>query len=126
MLDDMPDICREVERKARKQHICRECAHPIEPGETYMDCATLFDHSWTSYKLCDCCNEWAEATGIKYEGWTLGELENTIKYKFERTPYDPDTPRYLQERVYYVVPETGGQDGPTKEETDPHLRRLQG
>lgn len=53
--DDGPDVYAKSERKARKRYRCYECAHHVEPGETYEHVSSLYDGSWQITRTCCRC-----------------------------------------------------------------------
>lgn len=58
MIDDgeRSTVWNEVEKTARKAHVCTECRRTINPGESYVRIASLFEGSWDTYKQCaHCC-----------------------------------------------------------------------
>src|SRR5690349_116120 len=54
-MSDMPSVCREVERTARKAHRCCECREIIEPGEKYQYVSGVWDGRGDSFKTCLRC-----------------------------------------------------------------------
>lgn len=56
-LDDLEpfEFCQEIERKARKPHICDLCHGPISRGQLYLQHRSKFDGQITSEKLCSAC-----------------------------------------------------------------------
>ncbi len=50
-----PDVYADVERRARKDHWCRECRREIRAGATYHAVSGLWDGSWSSFALCAGC-----------------------------------------------------------------------
>lgn len=51
----MPDAYIEKERKARKAHVCSECALLIQPSEAYKVCSGVWEGEPNRYKLCAHC-----------------------------------------------------------------------
>lgn len=52
--DGMVEILRTEDRKARKIHKCHECGRQIQPGETYLYEAFVFD-GFGTHKTCAHC-----------------------------------------------------------------------
>lgn len=46
--------------KARKQYRCTECGGVIQRGDKYERIGSLYDGSWSTYRVCSVCQEIAE------------------------------------------------------------------
>jgi hypothetical protein len=55
------DIYRELRRKARKEHHCRECGTLIRKGETYVYGSGIFEGAAFSLKFCQLCSRISDA-----------------------------------------------------------------
>lgn len=51
----MSDFWTDIERKARKAHICIECHRTIHPGETYTKSVGVWEGDFWSCKRCAHC-----------------------------------------------------------------------
>lgn len=51
----MSDFWTDVERKARKTHLCIECDRTIQSGETYTKSAGVWEGNFQSCKRCAHC-----------------------------------------------------------------------
>lgn len=52
----MPNLLRQFNRKARKEHTCDFCGLKIEVGETYEDQTCVYDgeiYQWKSHLSCE-------------------------------------------------------------------------
>ena len=58
---EMPAVFGQEQRKARKVHKCCECAHVINPGDTYTYSHGVWDGSGQSFKQCSDCAEVSNA-----------------------------------------------------------------
>lgn len=79
-----PEAYWKVWRKARKQHICCECASTIDPGEKYLIISGIWDGEFDSFKQCEFCAEAYDEQNRKiqefgyYQGIGLGCLWETV------------------------------------------------
>lgn len=54
--DEYSDVWKETIRRARRRHVCEECARGILPGEDYRHVANLYDGHWSTHKTCAHCH----------------------------------------------------------------------
>ena len=69
---DTAELFEQVNRKARKDYQCCECARPIKRGECYQFCKMFFEGEWSSYRTCLACAEIRKA--FSCEGECVGGL----------------------------------------------------
>lgn len=71
-------VCAEKIPKARKPHLCCECAGTIEPGDHYHVFTILYDDRWNRWTMCRRC----KAIGNEYLpcGYALGDMWNELAY----------------------------------------------
>lgn len=62
---DRPEVWEEAKRKARKQHTCCECDHPINPGAEHLWMKGLWKWGWCTYKMCLECEAVAKAADVE-------------------------------------------------------------
>lgn len=75
---DICDISRVTRRTARKTWACVECGESIEPGDEYTEYASLIDGSWSTDRMCECCEaDWERMIELGH-CMLIGELEETI------------------------------------------------
>lgn len=51
----MSDLCRQITRRAAKEHRCEECGETIPKGTEYWYFSGVFDGSGFSHKMCKRC-----------------------------------------------------------------------
>src|SRR5277367_3969530 len=75
---EYPEFSQITMPKARKQHICEECARPIAIGQRYQKCVCKFDGELFDNKTCLQCAEIRSA--FSCDGWPMfGELWNEMR-----------------------------------------------
>lgn len=84
--DDRCNILRDENRKARKVHLCSECARKIQPGETYNLQVAQWEGTVDDYKTCQHCEvakRWLtqECGGYLYQGVEEDISEHASEYR---------------------------------------------
>lgn len=51
----LPDVYNQIERKARKDHVCSDCRGTIKAGERYRYISGIWDGEPEDYKQCQDC-----------------------------------------------------------------------
>jgi hypothetical protein len=57
MCDEYPEMYNEIERKARKQHMCCECFNPILKDSVYYDISGMWDGEFDRMRAHKDCHE---------------------------------------------------------------------
>jgi hypothetical protein len=63
-----PECMSQIQRKARKDHVCCECRRVIKAGTVYEYTSGIWDKEPSSYKTCPRCVLLREAMA-KVNGW---------------------------------------------------------
>lgn len=87
------EVLRVTRRRARKARSCSECSKVIQPGEHYVETATLTDGAVSSYYNCLKCEKIVSAhfaaeraMGHHDGSYVIGELVQQVKECLREEP----------------------------------------
>jgi hypothetical protein len=95
MIDDAEPwkLYRVEMRTARKEHVCRECARKIAPGERYEGGVGIGDGTWT-LKTCAHCIRARQWLSRVCEGWLHTMVyDDLVEHFGERVTLEPELGR---------------------------------
>jgi len=80
---------------ARKRHQCDECCLVIPVGCRHVRVGSLYDGTWSTFRLHLECDRLGQMISVEYCGahgaWIVGQMDEEIaEYEEERLPWDSD------------------------------------
>lgn len=93
--DDKPSFHRITTHKARKQHKCGECGHPILVGERYEKVVGVWDGEFSTQLTCLGCVDVRNT--LFCDGWIYGDIWNDLTSDDIITPNQAPSACLLQE-----------------------------
>lgn len=83
-----PELWQTRWQRARKEHSCVECRHPINIGDTYKGTFMVFEGDARYFKECERCADLGEALADLGFCWPLGDLATAhLEYIQEYVPW---------------------------------------
>lgn len=81
-------VCRQENRRARKQHRCTECGRTIQTGERYSCITGLAEDHWQRFRICNHCLAAGRWLDIMCSGWPLTMLCDELREHSEEFQSD--------------------------------------
>lgn len=104
--DGTADVYTRSFVRARKPHSCRDqCGEKIQPGEQHLRIESLYDGSWSRWRICNRCyqvrariarQEHAENCPV-YSAWPPDHwpIHEVLHWELDSGDYDEETDEYF-------------------------------
>lgn len=85
---EMPSVCHESIRRARRGWRCCECGEQIAAGARYQEHRGVWDGGWRAYRTCMACA--SMRADLCSCGWVYGRLREAVDECLGIDPYQEE------------------------------------